>query len=61
MHAYLKAWRRLKTDRRAVTALEYGLISALIGGVIIAGVTLVGTNLNTKFSAIAAAVGISAS
>lgn len=61
MHAYLKAWRRLETDRRGVTALEYGLIAALIAGVIIGGVTLVGTNLNTKFSAIAAAVGTTAS
>ncbi len=61
MQAFLKAWRHLRTDRRAVTALEYGLIAALIGGVMIVGVTLLGTNLNAKFNAIAVAVGTSAS
>jgi pilus assembly protein Flp/PilA len=40
-------------DRRAVTALEYGLIAGLIGVVIIGGVSLLGTDLNSKFSAIA--------
>jgi pilus assembly protein Flp/PilA len=41
-------------DERGVTALEYGLIAALIAGVIIAAVTLLGTNLNTTFSHLAA-------
>ena len=45
----------LRTDRRAVTALEYGLIAALIAVVIITGVTTIGTNLATKFGLIAAA------
>jgi len=31
------------------TAIEYGLIAALIAVVIIAGVSLVGTNLSTLF------------
>jgi pilus assembly protein Flp/PilA len=61
MQTYLIAWLRLKTDRRAVTALEYGLIAALVAGVLITAVTLLGTNLSTKFAAIAAAVGTSAS
>lgn len=39
-----------------VTAIEYGLIAALIAVVIIVGVTAVGTSLNTKFGAIATAV-----
>ena len=30
MYEYLKTWLELKTDRRAVTALEYGLIAAVI-------------------------------
>jgi pilus assembly protein Flp/PilA len=50
---YLMTWTRLKTDRRAVTALEYGLIAALIAGVIVTAVTLVGTNLTTTFDGVA--------
>ena len=56
MYEYLITWLSLKMDRRGVTALEYGLIAALIAGVIAGGVTLVGTNLSTKFSAVAASV-----
>lgn len=37
----------------AVTAIEYGLIAALIAVVIIAAVTLVGTSLRTTFNTIA--------
>jgi pilus assembly protein Flp/PilA len=40
----------------AVTAIEYGLIAALIAVVIITAVTLIGTNLNTIFGSIAAAL-----
>ena len=36
-----------------VTAIEYGLLAALIAGAIIVAVTLVGTNLNTLFNTIA--------
>ena len=39
-----------------VTAIEYGLIAALIAVVIIAAVTLVGTELNTTFTAISDAL-----
>jgi pilus assembly protein Flp/PilA len=35
-----------------VTAIEYGLIAALIAVVIIGGVTIVGTELNTTFTAV---------
>jgi pilus assembly protein Flp/PilA len=50
---YYKAWLELKIDRRAVTALEYGLIAALIAVVIIGAVTTVGKNLTTTFTTIA--------
>jgi pilus assembly protein Flp/PilA len=46
-------WMQLNTDRRAVTALEYGLIAALIAGVIVTAVALVGTNLTTTFNSVA--------
>lgn len=53
MYEFLKLWIELKTDKRAVTALEYGLIAALIASVMVAGVTSVGTNISSKFTAIA--------
>ncbi len=49
---YVKIWLELKTDRRAVTAMEYGLIAALIAVVIIGALTTIGTNLTTTFTAI---------
>ncbi len=36
-------------DTRAATAIEYGLVAALIGIVIITGVKAVGTKLSTTF------------
>lgn len=47
---------RFKGDRRGVTALEYGLIAALIAVVIITVVATLGTNISSTFSTIAAAV-----
>ncbi len=41
------------TEKEGVTAIEYGLIAALIAVAIIAAVTLVGTNLSTTFNNIA--------
>jgi pilus assembly protein Flp/PilA len=38
------------------TAVEYGIMVALIAVVIIAAVTLVGTNLNTTFEGVAAVI-----
>ncbi len=42
--------RRLFVEERGATAIEYGLIAALIAVVIIVGVTLVGTNLSSLFN-----------
>ena len=56
MYAYLKLWLALKSDRRAVTALEYGLIAALIAGVIITAVTTLGTGISQTFTSIGTAV-----
>jgi pilus assembly protein Flp/PilA len=49
---FIKIWLELKTDRRAVTALEYGLIAALIAVAIIGGVTALGTRLNATFTSV---------
>jgi pilus assembly protein Flp/PilA len=49
-------WITLKRDRRAVTAMEYGIIAALIAVVVVAAVTLVGTNLTATFTTVAGSV-----
>ncbi len=42
--------KRLLREESGATAIEYGLIAALIAVVIIGAVTLVGTNLTSTFS-----------
>ena len=44
----------LVKDQSGVTAIEYALIASLIAVAAIAAFTLVGTNLSTTFSTIAA-------
>jgi pilus assembly protein Flp/PilA len=46
----------LKSDRKGVTALEYGLIASLIAVVIITAVALLGTSISTQFTTIAGRV-----
>lgn len=45
----LKAYIRAVSDRGA-TAVEYGLMVALIAAVIIGAVAVIGTNLDTLFT-----------
>lgn len=52
-----KLLSRFYKDESGATAIEYGLIATLIAVAIIAGAGLIGTNLNTKFSAIAGKIG----
>jgi len=47
---------RFAKDESGVTAMEYGLIAALVAVVIIGAVTTVGTNLSNTFSTIATAL-----
>ena len=44
--------RRFLQDESAATAIEYGLIAALIAVVIITALSTIGTRLNTKFNSI---------
>jgi pilus assembly protein Flp/PilA len=44
---------RFFKDRSGATAVEYGLIAALIAVVIIASVTTLGTSISNKFAIIA--------
>ena len=43
-------------DELGATAIEYGLIAALISVVIITAITAVGTQLSTTFNAISTAI-----
>jgi pilus assembly protein Flp/PilA len=43
---------RFVRDESGATAIEYGLIAALIAVVIIGAVTAVGTSLNTTFTSV---------
>lgn len=40
-------------DESGATAIEYGLIAALIGVALIGGARTLGTNINTKFNEVA--------
>jgi pilus assembly protein Flp/PilA len=54
MFALMTKFRQLmQNDRRGVTALEYGLIAALVAGVVITAVSLLGTNLSSTFNGLA--------
>jgi len=46
------AWLELKTDRRAVTALQYALIAGVIGATILTGFNVLATDMSTKFNSI---------
>jgi pilus assembly protein Flp/PilA len=47
----------LNTDDEGATAVEYGLMVALIAVVIIGAVTLLGVNLSVLFTKVAGAIG----
>lgn len=50
MMRFIEATRRFAQDEEGVTAIEYGLIAALIAVVIAGAVAIVGTQLNTVFT-----------
>jgi pilus assembly protein Flp/PilA len=49
--------QKLIADESAATAIEYGLVAALIAVVIITGVSAVGTQLSAKFSSLGTKIG----
>jgi pilus assembly protein Flp/PilA len=53
MIEFLKIMLEGKRDEKGATAVEYGLMVALIAVVIIVAVTLLGQNLSTMFDTIA--------
>lgn len=52
----LTTWLRLKSDTRAVTAMEYALIGSLIAVAIIGAVTGLGNGIKNTFNSIANAL-----
>lgn len=56
MIEFIKIWLELKTDRRAVTALEYALIAGVIVSVILVGFGTLASDISSKFSTIGTAV-----
>ena len=52
----MSTMKRFFKDESGATAIEYGLIAALISVVIITVLTTIGTSLNTKFEAVATAL-----
>jgi pilus assembly protein Flp/PilA len=47
---------RFRKDQSGATAIEYGLIAALIAAVLVLALTTLGTNLRTKFTDVGTAV-----
>jgi pilus assembly protein Flp/PilA len=50
---YIRIALALKMDKKAVTAIEYALIAALIAVVIITAVSTLGTNISSTFNKVA--------
>jgi pilus assembly protein Flp/PilA len=51
MFALMKKFRQLmQNDRRGVTALEYGLIAAIMAGILVTVIGTFGSDLTTAFT-----------
>ena len=53
MSSIISAVKAFAADENGVTAIEYGLIAALVGVAVVAGASKLGTELGTAFSTIA--------
>jgi pilus assembly protein Flp/PilA len=51
-----QSFKTFWADEEGATAIEYGLLAALIGGAIVATVTALGGSLNAVFTRVAAAI-----
>ena len=56
MNTFMSAARAFIADEEGVTALEYGMIAALVAVVITAAVTTLGGNLAAVFTTIAGTI-----
>jgi Flp pilus assembly pilin Flp len=53
MIEYLKTWLELKTDRQAVTMLEYAIMGSLIAAVLVVAIPVLTGAVTTSFTTIA--------
>jgi pilus assembly protein Flp/PilA len=51
-----KMLRKIRADQSGATAIEYGLIAALIAVVLISSLTTLGTNIRGKFNQVSTSV-----
>jgi pilus assembly protein Flp/PilA len=49
---FAMTWLQMKRDTRGVTALEYGLIAAVMGALIVTAFTSLGGSMSTAFTQI---------
>ena len=52
MSLFLRLIRRFAGDSRAVTSVEYALIAAVMGALVVNAVTTFGTKMDTAFTSI---------
>ena len=52
MPGFRVLWTGLKADQKGVTALEYGLLAAVVAVVMVAGASQLGVGLKDLFSTI---------
>jgi len=53
---FMRSWKRFVDDAAGATAMEYGLLAALVVAVIVGGVTTLGTNAGNTYTNIATRV-----
>ncbi|CAH0216262.1 hypothetical protein SRABI118_02110 [Massilia sp. Bi118] len=58
MSNFISAVKAFAADENGVTAIEYGLIAALVGVAVIGGATALGGKLSKLFSDIGTKVGV---
>ena len=56
MLAYINTWASLKSDRRAVTAVEYAMIAGIIAAVIAVSFGILAGDIGVKFTSIGASL-----
>jgi pilus assembly protein Flp/PilA len=56
MESNMSLFQAFLRDESGATAIEYGLIAALISVVCITALTQIGTGLNTKFTSVSTAL-----
>jgi Flp pilus assembly pilin Flp len=56
MVVYVTVWLQLAVERRAVTALEYGLIAGIVVAIIMVGFRFMANSVSSKFVAVGASL-----